>query len=180
ARCRPPLATSHPRPRRCPPLESQAQRHMSAPRAPRPPRGVTGMLRWAHPPRLPARSSTEGTWAGGFGRGTARGADTTGGRRSSQRLGPPPGPATPYPARLTSRSRNVVGRRAILSPLSGAPPYQHTGGFWVKRQPHDHHDWASESYVEEWVRRQQAEDPSRAQRFQLICDLFPFPSDAMV
>jgi tRNA (cmo5U34)-methyltransferase len=44
----------------------------------------------------------------------------------------------------------------------------------------DHHDWASEAYVDEWVRRQQAEDPSRAERFQLICDLFPFPNDATV
>jgi tRNA (cmo5U34)-methyltransferase len=42
----------------------------------------------------------------------------------------------------------------------------------------DHHDWASETYVDEWVRRQQAEDPSRAERFALMCDLFPFPRDA--
>lgn len=40
------------------------------------------------------------------------------------------------------------------------------------------HDWASETYVDEWVRRQQAEDPSRAEQFQLLCDLFPFPHDA--
>ena len=26
------------------------------------------------------------------------------------------------------------------------------------------HDWAAETYVDEWVRRQQAEDPSRAER----------------
>lgn len=44
----------------------------------------------------------------------------------------------------------------------------------------DPHDWASETYVEEWVRRQQVEDPIRAQRFQLMCDLFPFPQDAPV
>ena len=44
----------------------------------------------------------------------------------------------------------------------------------------DHHDWASETYVEEWVRRQQSEDPARAERFQLMCDLFPFPLDATV
>ena len=44
----------------------------------------------------------------------------------------------------------------------------------------DHHDWASETYVDEWVRRQRAEDPTRAERFQLMCDLFPFPSDATV
>jgi tRNA (cmo5U34)-methyltransferase len=44
----------------------------------------------------------------------------------------------------------------------------------------DHHDWTSEAYVEEWVRRQQAEDPTRAERFQLMCDLFPFPNDAPV
>jgi SAM-dependent methyltransferase len=44
----------------------------------------------------------------------------------------------------------------------------------------DHHDWASETYVDEWVKRQQAEDPTRAERFQLMCDLFPFPSDATV
>jgi tRNA (cmo5U34)-methyltransferase len=34
--------------------------------------------------------------------------------------------------------------------------------------------------VDEWVRRQQAEDASRAERFQLICDLLPFPTDARV
>jgi tRNA (cmo5U34)-methyltransferase len=44
----------------------------------------------------------------------------------------------------------------------------------------DHHDWESEAYVEEWVKRQQAADPERAQRFQLMCDLFPFPTDARV
>jgi tRNA (cmo5U34)-methyltransferase len=44
----------------------------------------------------------------------------------------------------------------------------------------DHHDWASDVYVEEWVKRQQAADPERAQRFQLLCDLFPFPTDATV
>src|SRR5437867_7011496 len=48
------------------------------------------------------------------------------------------------------------------------------------RPRRDHHDWASETYVDEWVRRQQAEDPSRAERFQLICDLFSFPTDATV
>ena len=47
-------------------------------------------------------------------------------------------------------------------------------------QRHDHHDWASEAYVDEWVRRQQAEDPARAERFQLMCDLFPFPREAAV
>lgn len=45
---------------------------------------------------------------------------------------------------------------------------------------HDHHDWASETYVDEWVRRQQAEDHTRRERFQLICDLLPFPRDATV
>jgi tRNA (cmo5U34)-methyltransferase len=44
----------------------------------------------------------------------------------------------------------------------------------------DHHDWASETYVDEWVSRQRGEDPRRAERFQLMCDLFPFPSDATV
>jgi tRNA (cmo5U34)-methyltransferase len=44
----------------------------------------------------------------------------------------------------------------------------------------DHHDWTSDAYVEEWVTRQQAEDPARAQRFQLMCDLLPFPTDATV
>src|SRR5262245_8895082 len=44
----------------------------------------------------------------------------------------------------------------------------------------DHHDWTSETYVDEWVRRQQAEDPARAERFQLMCDLLPFPPDAAV
>lgn len=47
-------------------------------------------------------------------------------------------------------------------------------------QRRDHHDWSSEAYVEEWVRRQQAEDPSRAERFHLMCDLLPFPHDATV
>jgi tRNA (cmo5U34)-methyltransferase len=44
----------------------------------------------------------------------------------------------------------------------------------------DHHDWTSDTYVEEWVQRQEAADPVRAERFQLMCDLFPFPTDAMV
>ena len=44
----------------------------------------------------------------------------------------------------------------------------------------DHHDWTSDAYVEEWVTRQRAADPTRAQRFQLLCDLFPFPTDATV
>jgi len=44
----------------------------------------------------------------------------------------------------------------------------------------DHHDWTSDTYVEEWVTRQRAADPTRAQRFQLLCDLFPFPTDATV
>ena len=44
----------------------------------------------------------------------------------------------------------------------------------------DHHDWASETYVDEWVRRQQAEDQNRTERFALMCDLFPFPRDATV
>jgi tRNA (cmo5U34)-methyltransferase len=44
----------------------------------------------------------------------------------------------------------------------------------------DHHDWTSETYVDEWVRRQRAEDSRRAERFQLICDLLPFPTDARV
>jgi tRNA (cmo5U34)-methyltransferase len=47
-------------------------------------------------------------------------------------------------------------------------------------QRSDHHDWTSDAYVEEWVGRQQAEDPTRAERFQLLCDLFPFPNDAQV
>ena len=47
-------------------------------------------------------------------------------------------------------------------------------------QRRDHHDWTSEAYVEEWVRRQQAQDPSRADRFQLMCDLFPFAPHATV
>src|SRR5215470_17714360 len=44
----------------------------------------------------------------------------------------------------------------------------------------DHHDWTSDAYVEEWVTRQRAADPERAQRFQLLCDLLPFPTDATV
>ncbi len=47
-------------------------------------------------------------------------------------------------------------------------------------QRSDHHDWASETYVEEWVKQQQAEDPARAERFQLMCDLFPFSRAATV
>jgi len=47
-------------------------------------------------------------------------------------------------------------------------------------QHEDPHDWASETYVAEWVRRQRVEDPIRAERFQLMCDLFPFPLDAAV
>jgi len=47
-------------------------------------------------------------------------------------------------------------------------------------QKRDHHDWDSESYVDEWVRRRQAEDVLRSERFQLMCDLFPFPTDAPV
>ena len=47
-------------------------------------------------------------------------------------------------------------------------------------QRKDHHDWASDTYVDEWVTRQQSEDPARAERFQLMCDLFPFPHDASV
>jgi tRNA (cmo5U34)-methyltransferase len=44
----------------------------------------------------------------------------------------------------------------------------------------DHHDWASDTYVEEWVTRQRTADQTRAQRFQLLCDLLPFPTDATV
>ena len=47
-------------------------------------------------------------------------------------------------------------------------------------QARDHHDWASEAYVQEWVSRQQSEDPARAGRFQLMSDLFPFSHDATV
>jgi tRNA (cmo5U34)-methyltransferase len=47
-------------------------------------------------------------------------------------------------------------------------------------QRRDHHDWTSEVYVEEWVRRQQAEDPTRSGRFHMMCDLFPFARDAEV
>src|SRR5262249_59853275 len=41
-------------------------------------------------------------------------------------------------------------------------------------------EWASESDVDEGVRREQAEDPSRTERFALMCDLFPFPREAPV
>ena len=44
----------------------------------------------------------------------------------------------------------------------------------------DHHDWTSDTYVEEWVTRQRTADPTRAQRFQFLCDLFPFSPDATV
>jgi SAM-dependent methyltransferase len=47
-------------------------------------------------------------------------------------------------------------------------------------QRNDHHDWTSEAYVDEWVSRQRAEDPRRAERFQLMCDLLPFATDATV
>ena len=47
-------------------------------------------------------------------------------------------------------------------------------------QQRDHHDWASETYVDEWVRRQRSEDPGRAARFQLMCDRFPFPREPVV
>ena len=47
-------------------------------------------------------------------------------------------------------------------------------------QPRDHHDWASDAYVEEWVKRQRSEDPARAARFQLMCDRFQFARDAAV
>ena len=47
-------------------------------------------------------------------------------------------------------------------------------------QRRDHHDWASDAYVKEWVERQQVADPGRAERFQLMCDLFPFHTDARV
>ena len=40
----------------------------------------------------------------------------------------------------------------------------------------DHHDWASEAYVTEWVERQHSRDPARAERLQLLCDLLPFSS----
>jgi SAM-dependent methyltransferase len=44
----------------------------------------------------------------------------------------------------------------------------------------DHHDWSSEAYVDEWVRRQRADDHLRSDRFALMCDLFPFSRDAAV
>src|SRR6266852_5307743 len=47
-------------------------------------------------------------------------------------------------------------------------------------QRKDHHDWASDTYVDVWVTRQRSEDPARAERFKLMCDLFPFPHDASV
>jgi tRNA (cmo5U34)-methyltransferase len=47
-------------------------------------------------------------------------------------------------------------------------------------QRRDHHDWASEAYVKEWVERQQAAEPEQTERFQLMCDLFPFSTDARV
>lgn len=56
------------------------------------------------------------------------------------------------------------------------PPGTRTGD----GPPRDHHDWASETYVGDWVRRQQAEDHGRRERFQLMCDLFPFSRDATV
>jgi len=47
-------------------------------------------------------------------------------------------------------------------------------------QRRDHHDWASDAYVDAWVQRQQTADPTRAERFQLMCDLLPFAVDAPV
>ena len=45
-------------------------------------------------------------------------------------------------------------------------------------QRKDHHDWASDAYVDAWVKRQRSEDSARAERFQLMCDRFPFPREA--
>jgi tRNA (cmo5U34)-methyltransferase len=50
----------------------------------------------------------------------------------------------------------------------------------VTMERRDHHDWASDTYVEAWVDRQQTADPERAERFQLMCDLFPFSPEATV
>jgi SAM-dependent methyltransferase len=47
-------------------------------------------------------------------------------------------------------------------------------------QRRDHHDWASDVYVDTWVQRQQTVDPARAERFQLMCDLLPFTADTPV
>jgi SAM-dependent methyltransferase len=47
-------------------------------------------------------------------------------------------------------------------------------------QRRDHHDWTSDAYVDEWVKRQQTRDPVRTEQFQFMCDLFPFPKDATV
>jgi SAM-dependent methyltransferase len=44
----------------------------------------------------------------------------------------------------------------------------------------DNHDWTSEEYVDEWVRRQQGKDPARTEELHRICDLFPFSADAAV
>src|SRR5262249_11812665 len=67
-------------------------------------------------------------------------------------------------------------RRGHASPMSSREARRASDD----RRRRDHHDWASETYVDEWVRRQQAEDLGRAGRFQLMCDLFPFPKDAPV
>src|SRR5262245_36420318 len=71
-------------------------------------------------------------------------------------------------------------RRSGCALPGGTMKVRHKNRQRGDRPRRDHHDWASETYVDEWVKRQQAEDPSRAERFQLMCDLFPFPRDAAV
>ncbi len=45
---------------------------------------------------------------------------------------------------------------------------------------HDHHDWHSPEYVDDWVRRSREDDARRTRRFQLMADLVPFPRDAAI
>src|SRR5262249_16704637 len=80
----------------------------------------------------------------------------------------------------TGHRRDAMERRARMwrhRPMGLSPG---PGAMSASPPRRDHHDWASDAYVDEWVKRQQADDPTRAERFELICDLFPFPRDAKV
>src|SRR5262249_21015800 len=91
--------------------------------------------------------------------------------------------ARPQGPRAVDQVRARVGQERIRWTPSRQEPSarrrRHDRAAYVTQRG-DPHDWASETYVEEWVRRQQVEDPIRAERFQLLCDLFPFPQDAPV
>ena len=76
----------------------------------------------------------------------------------------------------------IGGRKGITLPSHtglGGISHQHQRRE-NRMEKRDHHDWTSEAYVDAWVRRQQSADADRADRFQLMCDLFPFTTDAAV